>query len=110
MRMPALPTSNMIADGRAMRRLALLHALAMGMTLAQAGSAPAQDMMRHLDLASPAMTQAEMTRSEVERLIRDSAGRPDLGGRRLSGLDLSGLDFHGANLRAAVMNKVKLSG
>src|SRR4029077_19774216 len=31
--------------------------------------AGAQDMMRYLDLTSPAMTQAEMTRSEVQAAL-----------------------------------------
>src|SRR5262245_23378885 len=106
--MPASPMSNMTAEKRAMRTCLASHALALATMLALAAPACAQDMMRHLDLTSPAMTQAEMTRLEVERLISGSAGRPDLGGRRLSGLDLSGLDFRGANLRAAVMNRTVL--
>src|SRR4051794_25927974 len=59
-----------------------------------------QDMMRHVDLASPEMTQAEVTRADVEILIQNGAP-VDLSNRRLSGLDLSGLNLKAANLRAS---------
>ncbi|HEY1360824.1 MAG TPA: hypothetical protein VGF60_01190, partial [Xanthobacteraceae bacterium] len=71
--------------------------LAAGLILALEPVAPAaaQDMMQHVDLASPEMTSAEMTRSDVEAAIAAAAprGPVDLTGRRLSGLDLSGLDL-----------------
>src|SRR5215207_2288287 len=67
-----------------------------------------QDMMRHVDLTSPEMTQAEVTRADVEILIQNSAP-VDLSNRRLSGLDLSGLNLTGANLRASRLNKTNLS-
>ena len=59
-----------------------------------------QDMMRHVDLASPEMTQAEVTRADVEILIQNGAP-VDLSNRRLSGLDLSDLNLKAANLQAS---------
>jgi uncharacterized protein YjbI with pentapeptide repeats len=71
--------------------------------------AQAQDMMRGLDLTSPAMTQAEMSRADVVAALAAARGKPlDLTGKRLSGLDLSGLDLSGAVLRAARLNHSKL--
>src|SRR5512132_3366311 len=57
--------------------------------------AAAQNMMQHVDLASPEMTAAEMTRAEVEAVIGAATStRPaDFTGKKLSGLDLSGLDL-----------------
>ena len=74
--------------------------------------AAAQDMMRHVDLNSPQMTQAEMTRDDVvAELGRGTPEQPaDLTGRQLNGLDLSGLDFSGAILRRVYLNKAKLIG
>ena len=83
------------------------HAVcAIVLVAALAGEAAAQDMLRHVDLSSPQMTEAEMTRDEVlAALAAASPERPaDLGGKRLSGLDLSGIDFGGASLRAAYLN------
>ncbi len=78
--------------------------------LASGRNALAQDMLRYLDLNSPAMTQAEMTRAEVEAQIQAARGKPlDLSGKRLSGLDLSGLDFSRADLRAARLNNANLT-
>ncbi|MFL5000874.1 MAG: pentapeptide repeat-containing protein, partial [Xanthobacteraceae bacterium] len=76
------------------------------------GAAPAQDMMRHIDLTSPEMVSAEMTRADVEaRLAGTTAENPaDFTARKLSGLDLSGLDFSGAVFRAARLNKTNLAG
>jgi hypothetical protein len=56
-------------------------------------AASAQDMLRYVDLTSPAMTTAEMTRADVEGTIaKASASAPaDFSGKRLNGLDLSGL-------------------
>ncbi|MGO9485485.1 MAG: pentapeptide repeat-containing protein [Rhodomicrobium sp.] len=71
----------------------------------------AQDMLQHLDLQSPAMTQAEMTRGQIEALLSSQAGRPlDLSGKALNGLDLSGLDLSHAILRNARLNKASLQG
>jgi uncharacterized protein YjbI with pentapeptide repeats len=67
-----------------------------------------QDMMRHVDLASPEMTQAEVTRADVEILIQNGAP-VDLSNRRLSGLDLSDLNLKAANLQASRLNKTNLS-
>src|SRR5262245_38145547 len=75
-----------------------------------APSATAQDMMRHVDLSSPAFSLAEMTRAEVEASLKVSRGGIDLSGKSLNGLDLSGLDLSGANLHAARMNRAKLTG
>ena len=73
--------------------------------------AAAQDMLRHLDMQSPAMTQAEMTRAEIESLLKSQAGRPlDLSSKALNGLDLSGLDLSHAILRNARLNKASLKG
>src|SRR5688572_6628916 len=76
------------------------------------GAALAQDMMQHVDLSSPQMTEAEMSRDELLAMIQagGSAEQPDLSGKRLSGLDLSEMDFRGANLRGAYLNNVKLAG
>src|SRR5262245_47424927 len=82
-----------------------------GLALA-ASTANAQDMMRDLDLTSPAMVSAEMTRPEVEAVLAKAgaAAPADFTGKRLSGLDLSGLDLSGAIFRAARLNKTKLAG
>src|SRR5262245_27491681 len=46
-------------------------------------AAPAQDMMRHVDLGSPDMVAAEMTRADVERMLaaRSEERRVGEGGR-----------------------------
>src|SRR5262245_57220143 len=77
-----------------------------------AAAAPAQDMMRYIDLSSPEMTSAEMTRGDVETALDKATGAApaDFTGKRLSGLDLSGLNLSGAILRAARLNKTKLTG
>ncbi|BCM85695.1 pentapeptide repeat-containing protein [Methylobacterium indicum] len=95
-----------------MRRLVPTTALAACLALLGTGPAPAeQDMLLGADMASPAMTRAEMTRADVEALIARAAGRPiDLSDKALSGLDLSGLDLRGANLRTARLNRVNLRG
>jgi uncharacterized protein YjbI with pentapeptide repeats len=68
--------------------------------------AAAQDMLQHLDLNAPGMTEAEMTRAEVEVLLQAaSEGRPaDLSRKRLNGLDLSNLNLTGVVLRSARIN------
>src|SRR5215831_18142220 len=83
----------------------------LGLTLV-AFAASAQDMMRDVDLTSPAMVSAEMTRPEVEAVLaKASATAPaDFTGKRLSGLNLSGLDLSGAIFRAARLNKTELAG
>lgn len=72
----------------------------------------AQDMMRNLDLASPAFTEAELSRSEVVALLeKASAEKPlDLTGKSLNGIDLSGLDLAGVIFRSARLNKASLAG
>ncbi len=78
-----------------MKRMVALMTLGLALV---ATMASAQDMMRDVDLTSPAMVSAEMSRQEVEAILaKASAGAPaDFTGKRLSGLDLSGLDlFHG---------------
>src|SRR5262249_38348387 len=89
----------MISDHHEQRRLRwgspmIKRGLILGLVLLTlAHTAPAQDMMRHVDLTSPEMTSAEMTRAEVETaLAAATAERPaDFTGKKLSGLDLSGL-------------------
>ena len=68
-----------------------------------ATTARAQDMLRDLDLTSPAMVSAEMSRQEVEAMLANaSAGTPaDFTGKRLSGLDLSGASLVGATIADA---------
>ena len=65
-----------------------------------------------IDLAGPAMTEAETTRAAVEAaLAAATPGAPASFERaRLNGLDLAGLDFGGANLRAARLNGASLAG
>ena len=72
----------------------------------------AQDMMRHVDLTSPDMVEAEMTREELLSLLASTKKGevPDLSSKRLSGLDLSNGDFKSANLRSARFNNTNLSG
>src|SRR4051794_38641411 len=61
--------------------------LAVALVVAASHPPRAPDMMRHLALASPAMTQAEMSRADVEaKIAAAGAGRADFSGRRLSGL------------------------
>lgn len=91
-----------------MRRLALSVMLA---TLAASPATAEQDLLLGADMASPAMTQAEMSRADVEAMIAAADGKPiDLHDKALSGLDLSGLNLHGANLRTARLNKTNLRG
>lgn len=68
-----------------------------------------QDLLRHVDLASPEMTTAEMTRADV-RLLIEKGSPVDLSDRRLSGLDLSELNLRGANLRLSRLNNTNLKG
>lgn len=84
----------------------MLGAAALGLGLL-AVTAPAQDMMRDVDLSSPDMVSADMTRSEVEAALAAAnvAAPADFNGKRLSSLDLSGAIF-----RAARLNKKKLVG
>src|SRR5262249_48916741 len=104
------PHLNAFKAFRAMMRWtgAALVALC-GLLAAARTSAP--DRMRHVDLAAPEMTTAEMTRGEVEHVL--AAATPehpaDFAGKRLSGLDLSDLDLTGALLRGARLNKTKLA-
>lgn len=91
-----------------MRRLALSLMLA---ALAAGPAAAEQDLLLGADMASPAMTQAEMSRADIEAMITAAHGKPiDLHDKALSGLDLSGLNLRGANLRTARLNKANLRG
>ncbi|MCJ2087733.1 pentapeptide repeat-containing protein [Methylobacterium sp. E-005] len=91
-----------------MRRLALSFLLA---ALAAGPAAAEQDLLLGADMASPAMTKAEMSRADVEAMIKAADGKPiDLHDKALSGLDLSGLNLRGVNLRTARLNKANLRG
>ncbi len=73
----------------------------------------AQDMLRGVDLAQPAYSQAELTREAIEAaaLRARNGGAPlDLSEKSLNGLDLSGLDLSNANLHAARLVKTRLVG
>ena len=79
-----------------MRRAARVLAGVIGLwTIAGSEPAAAQtDMMAHVDLSSPKMSQAELSRDEVIAVLRAATpDRPaDLADKGLNGLDLSGLD------------------
>lgn len=91
-----------------MRRLASSFMIA---ALAAGPAAAEQDLLLGADMASPAMTKAEMGRADIEAMIRASDGKPlDLHDKALSGLDLSGLNLRGANLRTARLNGTNLRG
>ncbi len=89
-----------------------LMSLLMAIWLGHSSNVPAQDMMKDLDLNSPAMIEAEMSRGQViEQLDANAGGEPlDLTGKRLNGLDLSELDLSGVVLRAARLNNASLKG
>lgn len=89
-----------------------LTCLSLWAHLSAAPAVMAQDMMRNLDLASPAFTEAELSREEVVGLLKNAgAEKPlDLSGKSLNGIDLSGLDFEGAIFRSARLNKANLAG
>lgn len=72
----------------------------------------AQELMRHLNLASPEMSQAEMSREDFERKLKlATADKPaDFTGKRLNGLDLSGFDLSNVIFRAAKLNNANLAG
>ncbi len=70
----------------------------------------AQDMLRGVDLAQPAYSQAEFTRETLEAALKASNTPLDLSQRSLNGLDLSGLDLSRVNLRAARLVKTQLVG
>lgn len=72
----------------------------------------AQDMLRGVDLAQPAYSQAEFTRETLEAALRARTdGAPlDLSEKSLNGLDLSGLDLSNVNLRAARLVRTRLVG
>lgn len=74
------------------------------------GQILAQDMLKDLDLSSPAMTEADMTREELETALEEADEPLDLTGKRLNGLDLSDLDLTGVILRAARLNGASLKG
>ena len=83
-----------------MHRTAGLLAGVIGL-LSIAGGEPAgaqTDMMSHVDLTSPKMSEAELSREEVIAVLE--AATPDqpanLADKGLNGLDLSGLDLSGA--------------
>ena len=63
----------------------------------------AQEMLRGVDLAQPAYSQAELTREAIEAILKGKASgdaRIDLSGKSLNGLDLSGLDLSGTRIKA----------
>jgi uncharacterized protein YjbI with pentapeptide repeats len=72
----------------------------------------AQEMLRGVDLAQPAYSQAELTREAIEAAMKGKAnGAPlDLSGKSLNGLDLSGLDLSNVNLHAARLVRTRLVG
>ena len=73
--------------------------------------APAQDMLRYLDLKSDDFTKAEMTRAEIEAaLASDPDKLVDLSGKRLNGIDLSGLDLRRVKFQSARLNRANLAG
>lgn len=74
--------------------------------------ASGQDVMDHVDMSSPEMTESELTREDLLAVLSVASrdGRIDLTSKRLSGLDLRGVDFKGANLRWARMNNTDLRG
>jgi uncharacterized protein YjbI with pentapeptide repeats len=79
--------------------------------LATAPAQAEQDLLLGADMASPAMTQAELSRADIEALIAKADGKPiDLSDKALAGLNLSGLNLKGANLRTARLNKANLRG
>lgn len=79
---------------------------------AQASEPAAQDLMDHVDMSSPEMTEAELTRDELLSILANasSALPVDLRSKRLSGLNLQEIDFKAANLRWARLNKADLRG
>ncbi|HEX8375796.1 MAG TPA: pentapeptide repeat-containing protein, partial [Geminicoccaceae bacterium] len=93
-------------------RLVALLALAALLGTAPGREAGAQDMLRHVDLASPRMSEAEFTREQVAAILAAATPeRPaDLHDRSLNGLDLSRLDLSGADLRWARLNRADLRG
>src|SRR5271165_2903615 len=82
------------------------------MVLSPVWPSSAQDMIRGLDLTSPAFTSAEISRADVEAMIskRQPGQALDLSSKSLNGLDLSKLDLSGANLRSARLNHANLAG
>jgi len=88
---------------------ALLGAL---VSLFWASAGFAQDMMRHVDLSSPAFTQAELSRADIEQKLAGlkQGETLDLAAKALNGLDLSGLDLRRVNLQSARLNKANLKG
>jgi len=73
----------------------------------------AQEMLRGVDLAQPAYSQAELTREAIEAILKGKASgdaRIDLSGKSLNGLDLSGLDLSDVNLHAARLVRTRLVG
>jgi len=72
----------------------------------------AQEMLRGVDLAQPAYSQAELTREAIEALLKGKGGGAplDLSEKSLNGLDLSGLDLSNVNLHAARLVKARLVG
>ncbi len=80
--------------------------------LLSTASLSAQEMLRGVDLAQPAYSQAELTREALEDALKTrTLGAPlDLSQKSLNGLDLSGLDLSYVNLRAARLVKARLVG
>lgn len=72
----------------------------------------AQEMLRGVDLAQPAYSQAEFTRETLEAALKAATSDAplDLSQKSLNGLDLSGLDLSNVNLHAARLVKARLVG
>jgi uncharacterized protein YjbI with pentapeptide repeats len=72
----------------------------------------AQDMLRGVDLAQPAYSQAELTREAIEAIVKGRASEAplDFSGKSLNGLDLSGVDLSNVNLHAARLVRTRLVG
>src|SRR6266571_2785417 len=82
-----------------MRRTVALTMLGFALVVTMAS---AQDMMRDVDLTSPAMVTAEMSRQEVEAVLaKASADAP---------ADFTGASLKGANLFATQMARAHLDG
>ncbi|MFY9656213.1 MAG: pentapeptide repeat-containing protein [Methylocystis sp.] len=94
------------------KRIRVMGSAALLLLLLTASSG-AQELLRGVDLAQPAYSQAELTREAIEAILkRRTSGdaRIDLSGKSLNGLDLSGLDLSGVNLHAARLVKTRLVG
>lgn len=85
---------------------------AFGLAAAASNAGLAQDLMRNLDLNSPAFTEAELSREDVVQILQQpgAARTADFAGKSLNAIDLSGLDLSKANFRSARLNKTSFKG